>query len=279
MVARSLAGMGDERVTGQDYLTGVQYGDDRNLVARQSIYAFQSPVMDLWGRAFELAGIRGDETVLDVGCGNGRYLAAFRARGHRGAALGFDLSAGMISAAREHAREAALGVADAQGLPVRSGSVDVALAMHMLFHVPDRGAAVAELRRVLRPDGVALIATNSETHMQELGALLAQSATAVKGTAHELLGAVFVTYTLENGRAALEASFPSVERHDLVSELVITEVEPIVAYAASLRAFVTDDDDELASVLDEMRSRAAAHITRDGAFRVRTASGIFVCRP
>ena len=47
--------MGDERVTGQDYLTGVQYGDDRNLVARQSIYAFQSPVMDLWGRAFELS--------------------------------------------------------------------------------------------------------------------------------------------------------------------------------------------------------------------------------
>ena len=101
----------------------------------------------------------------------------------------------------------------------------------------------------------------------------------MKGTAHELLGTMFVTYTLENGRAALEASFASVERHDLVSELVITEVEPIVAYAASLRAFVTDDDDELASVLDEMRSRAAAHITRDGAFRVRTASGIFVCRP
>jgi SAM-dependent methyltransferase len=143
------------------------------------------------------------------------------------------------------------------------------LAMHMLYHVPDVAAAIAELRRVVRPGGVALIATNSEKHMQELGALLATSATAVTGIEPELIGTMFVTYTLENGRPALEASFASVERHDLVSELVITEVEP----------FISDSDDELARVLEEMRSRAAACIARDGAFRVRTASGIFVCRP
>ena len=191
--------MGDERVTGRDHLAEVQYRDDRNLVARQSIYAFQNPMMDLWGRAFELADIRGDETVLDVGCGNGRYLAAFRDRGHRGAALGFDLSAGMASAAREYARAAAFGVADAQSLPVRSATVDVVLAMHMLYHVPDVAAAIAELRRVAAAGGVALIATNSETHMRELGALLAASATAVTGTEPELIGTMFVTYTLENG--------------------------------------------------------------------------------
>ena len=60
---------------------------------------------------------------------------------------------------------------------------------------------------------------------------------------------------------------------------MITEVDPIVAYAASMRALVSDRDDEQLAVLDELRGRAAEVIAREGAFRVRTASGIFVCRP
>ena len=64
-----------------------QYGDDSNLAARQSIYAYQRPKRDLHNRSLDLAELRGDESVVDVGCGNGRYLAALRARGHRGLPL------------------------------------------------------------------------------------------------------------------------------------------------------------------------------------------------
>ena len=77
-----------------------QYGDDRNLAARQSIYAFQQPVVDLWNGSLDLADLTGDETVLDIGCGNGLYLAVLRSRGHRGQVYGADLSAGMLLSAR-----------------------------------------------------------------------------------------------------------------------------------------------------------------------------------
>jgi hypothetical protein len=62
----------------------------------------------------------------------------------------------------------------------------------------------------------------------------------------------------------------------MASELVITEVEPIVSYVQSMRAFVSDD--QLAPVLDNVRSRVAAKIAERGALRVRTAAGCFVCR-
>ena len=54
----------------------------------------------------------------------------------------------------------AAGSADA--LPLRTGSVDAALAMHMLYHLPRPEAGLAELRRVLRPGGRLVVSTNDD---------------------------------------------------------------------------------------------------------------------
>lgn len=60
-----------------------QYADDRNLAARQSLWAYAAGPT-LAARALDLAGLPGTATVMDVGCGNGSHLAELRARGHRG---------------------------------------------------------------------------------------------------------------------------------------------------------------------------------------------------
>jgi len=96
----------DDPWRGRRYLTQVQYADDSNLAARQSIYAFQRPRIDLFSWALDLAGIRGPETVLDVGCGNGNYLARLGDRQHQGLLVGLDLSVGMLTAAANRARRA-----------------------------------------------------------------------------------------------------------------------------------------------------------------------------
>jgi hypothetical protein len=64
----------------------------------------------------------------------------------------------------------------------------------------------------------------------------------------------------------------------LESELVIDVVEPVVDYARSLSMFVADTAGELDAVLAELRRRVDTVIRTDGAFRVRTAGGCFVCR-
>jgi len=210
-----------------------------------------------------------------VGCGNGGYLGTLRARGHGGAVVGLDLSLGMLHAARR-VTDLPLGRGDAEALPFVDDAFDVVLAMHMLYHVPDRAAAIAELRRVVRPAGTVLVVTNYAAHNAPLDDLIAQSARAVG--ADDIPPRASVSFTMDAGGSELEAAFESVVAHEFASWLVVDEVAPIVAYARSMGAFVADTTGARDAVIVELERRASDAIASDGAVRIRTAAGCFVCR-
>jgi ubiquinone/menaquinone biosynthesis C-methylase UbiE len=266
-----------DRLVDRRYLTGVQYASDANLSSRQAIYRFQQPPIRTSVWTLDLAGLSGDERVLDVGCGNGLHLGELARRAHRGEVYGMDLSPGMLQAARSRDPSASLLVGDAQRLPFVDGSFDRVLAMHMLYHVPDRDLALSEIRRSLRPGGVALALTNSHRHLEELNQLIGS-------VLHDLAGAepltprAYLRFSSESGDAELRHHFTSVERHDARSELVITEVEPIVAYVASMGSVTAPMGGAPGPVLREVEQRARAVIEADGALRIRTDVGCFVCR-
>jgi SAM-dependent methyltransferase len=220
--------------------------------------------------------LRGNETILDVGCGNGLYLGALHARGHRGLVCGGDLSEGMLRTAVPLAGADPLLVFDAQRLPFRDDAFDVAAAMHMLYHVPDRAQAIRELRRVVRPGGTVLAVTNSTRHFGELDDLLVECAAVATGVKRAPVRS-FISFTLESGGPELAAQFSSVAVRTLTAELVVDVVEPVLDYARSMSAFVSDDAGQLDGVLRELEQRVAATIASDGAFRVTTESGCFVC--
>ncbi len=97
--------------------------------------------------------------VLDLGCGAGldSLIAGWRS-GQRGLVLGVDFSEAMLERALEAGREAdARNVhfcrAEAERLPLRDGSMDVALVNGIFNLNPMRDAIFAELARVLRPGG------------------------------------------------------------------------------------------------------------------------------
>jgi ubiquinone/menaquinone biosynthesis C-methylase UbiE len=253
-----------DRFVDREYLTGVQYASDANLSARQAIYRFQQPRIRNSEWTVDRAGLRGDERVLDLGCGNGLHLAELARRRHRGAVVGADLSTGMLSAAAARSA-AALLVADAQQLPFGDDVFDCVLAMHMLYHVPDRDVALAEIRRVLCPGGVMLAVTNSYRHLEELNQMIDASR-------------AYLTFSAESGGAELVRHFASVERHDVQSELVVTEVEPVVAYVASMVAVTGVADNAASPWLEEVERKVRAEIEARGAFRIRTDVACFVCR-
>ncbi|MER6254579.1 methyltransferase domain-containing protein [Streptomyces sp. NPDC001584] len=112
------------------------------------------------GPAFTTAvaefGLRPGNRVLDAGCGTGRAMTALRAAvGPAGTVLGVDLTPQMLAAARRAGRDAegALLLADVARLPLRDEVLDAVFAAGLIAHLPDPGANLRELARVVRPGG------------------------------------------------------------------------------------------------------------------------------
>jgi trans-aconitate 2-methyltransferase len=114
--------------------------------------------MARWGSAvLERLPLRGDERVLDAGCGSGRVTEALAERLPRGSVVALDGSPAMIEAARD--RLAQFGerieyvVADlSQPLPLDE-PVNAILSTATFHWVPDHDALFANLATVLEPGG------------------------------------------------------------------------------------------------------------------------------
>ena len=141
----------------------------------------------------------------------------------RSSVVGCDVSAGMLAGVDRVGNGCLLVQADAQSLPLATGSVDVALAMHMLYHVPNVVTAVGELRRVVRPGGTLVAMTNGCDHQAELQALASDAMSAVAGTRVER-PSIIAGFTFENGEAQLAAAFTQVEAHELRGGVAVPEV-------------------------------------------------------
>jgi len=93
--------------------------------------------------------------ALDAACGTGRHTAYLASLGHE--VIGVDTSPEMLARAREKVPEGEFYEADLHELPLADDSVDLVVCAIALSHVADLGRALAELVRVLRPNGHLVI--------------------------------------------------------------------------------------------------------------------------
>lgn len=111
------------------------------------------------GNPFALGAIAAGERVVDAGSGSGvDSLVAARLVGRNGAVIGVDMTPDMVEKARAAASAAGVGNVEfregyLEDLPVDDGWADVVISNGVLNLVPDKSAALAEMRRVLRPGG------------------------------------------------------------------------------------------------------------------------------
>jgi SAM-dependent methyltransferase len=250
-------------MTERRYLRDVQYADGANLNARAELHRRFSVNRGSFHRwIFDQVAAPPTARVLDVGCGPGYVWAANLDRVPAGwTAVLADFSPGMVTTARDRlGHRFRYEVADAEALPHPTGAFDAAMANHMLYHVPGRARAVRELARVLRPGGALYAVTNGRDHLIELDQLVARSGPAAPDH-----------FTLENGAEQLGSGFADVELRLWKDALEVTDADAIVAYGLSLSPGHGVD-------VDRLRRDAALAIEREGVFKVRKATGMFVAR-
>lgn len=256
-----------------DYLSTVQYAAAGNLGNRSNLHdRFSTSPMSF--RAWESGLINWPEVgdVLEVGSGPGRFWALDSLpRSMRVTAT--DLSAGMVADASAALAingyaDTCTAVCDAQQLPFDDAMFDVVMANHMLYHLQNPVRGLREFRRVLRPDGVALLATNAPGHMRQLNDAIAE----VFDDAPSGLNSVF---GIDNGEMMLRELFSSITWYSFVNPLIVSNVEDLLAYATSLppaQNGTPAQREQLAEVFRREVERG------DGAMRIDTRTGAFVCR-
>jgi ubiquinone/menaquinone biosynthesis C-methylase UbiE len=258
-------------MTDQQYLRARQYRDASKLDARTSLHKRFSTNEYRWQRwVFDRLDLPTISDILDVGCGPGDLWLENGDRIPAGWSLVLsDFSPGMLAKARHslgtRQHQITYRALDAQVIPFRDESFDGVVANHMLFHVPDRHAALSEMRRVMRPEGRLFVTTNGLRHLLELRQLVTRYCGTIdaENVAH--------AFGLENGVPQLSRHFATVRRYRQENALVVTEVEPIVAYALSMMSEPVSN-----KAVDALRRSVRGQIASRGAIRIQKDSGMFV---
>jgi ubiquinone/menaquinone biosynthesis C-methylase UbiE len=261
------------------YLATDQYRDASNLNARIHLHERFSTNSYGWFRwLFDQIDLALILHILEVGCGSGMVWSENLARlPQYWTVILSDFSYGMVLGCRNRLTNS-LGqfrftVSDVMAIPFSSATFDVVLAHHMLYHVPDRPKALAEIDRVLKPDGTLYAATNGENHLLELDDLIRQINPSMDGLFIEKPS---MQFNLENGAIQLAPWFRQVQVRRYTDSLEVTTAEPLLAYIHSMIPRWRMQP----GAVEESTLAEAVHelINRQGCMHIQKASGVFIAK-
>ena len=245
-----------------------QYHDSHNLKARIRLHRQFSTNPAGWQSwVFAQLAIPRGGRVLELGCGVADLWVENLEHVPPCQIVLSDLSLGMVHESRSRClgSRSKFGflVADVQAIPFPEACFDVVVANHMLYHVASLELSLAEIRRVLRPNGRFYASTVGRNDLHELRTAVALFDRASAGEPQE-------AFCLEGASAALLPWFPTVNLHRYPDGLVITDVEALIAYILSSSNVTA----ALRARIAELREHFQAQLDKHGAIRITKDAGI-----
>lgn len=274
-----------DRIFDQNYLKDEQYRSADNLQARINLHRAFGTNTYPWQRwVFDQLRLKSGQKVLEIGCGPGSlwYENTALIPGQTSLFLG-DLSIGMVQTALKNLCQSRAELQnkdfsqhgfciDVQHIPYAEASFDLVIANHMLYHAPDIEKAIAELRRVVKPDGKVVTATNGIGHMRQMGELLEKN---IPGYRHGHYSQVR-RYALENAPQLLLKSFSQVETVVYEDHLHVTSVQPFMDYINSLWDTYQSHHRH---VQQQIVYQVQEEIDQTGYFLINKSQGILIAIP
>ena len=214
-----------------------QYENASNLKNRIKIHELFSTNKTGWMKwFFNKLQLSSTIKVLELGCGDGSlWVKNINCIPAELDLTLSDFSQGMLSDAKENLspfkKSFKFKLIDIQSITFPDECFDIVIANNMLYHVLDLDVALAEVKRVLKKDGIFYASTVGKNHMRELRdivkAMDSDNITSVSWNTTE-------KFHLENGIKILSEYFKSVIVEKYQDNLLIYEAEPLIDYIFSM---------------------------------------------
>ena len=262
-------------IADQQYLLQSQYKTSDRLDTRIQLHErFSTNPMPWQNWLFAQLDIADHSRILELGAGTAQlWLQNIQRIPPDWQITLSDFSAGMQEAARQnlgtHASRFQFATFDAQSIPYANDTFDYVIANHMLYHVPDRAQAFAEIRRVLQPAGSFYAATNGQQHLLEIQQLCEQAGIAEGGIRSQSTTRAF---TLQNGLMQLAPYFTEIEVRTFPGDLWVTETEPLAAFILSM----LPAEKVSAAQVQVLRTIIARKIAEQGGVQITKETGLLI---
>lgn len=130
------------------------------ILAKKGFTCLYKPREIFWKRELDRLNLRNSDKILDVGCGQGVFLARM-AKTYKTSGVGIDVSSESIKFAQTNFKDKKLKylVADALKIPFGKNYFDAVFSFDTLEHIEQQKKAVGEMARVLKPGGLLFIYT------------------------------------------------------------------------------------------------------------------------
>ena len=268
-----------------------QYQNSTNVSARINLHKLYSENEQGWFPwLYEEMELKSGMRILEVGCGNGALWTENLDKIPRGKGTEMilsDISGGMLQDAKRNifgednnykrlkkdnsqklARVIKFQEFDCNNIPYSDESFDVVIANHTLFYCDKPEEAVAEIRRVLKKNGVLYASTYGGKHMKEITEL-------VKGFDDRMNLSANVLYNvfgLDNGAKILSKSFDNVEKCIFDDALVVDKAEPLLEYIMSCHG---NQNQYIVDRYKEFRTYIEKKVQKRKGFRITKEAGYF----
>lgn len=266
------------------------FTDTSKLDAKQLVHdRFRTNPRALHDHLIGALDLRGTEELLDLGCGNGEILARIRPYLAAGHLTAFDIAPAALEAARQRLHGVATpcefveGTADDLSV-FANDSFDRVMAVYMAHYVTDLDACFAEVRRVLRPGGRFVLATDRTDSMVEMWNVHFAALRDMNAPEMLFRATPKGRISLSNGTGQLTPYFASVERVDWQDQLQFGKADAFMAFYRGCNYCCAGSKPGqgllpafFAELEERVHARVQAAIETTGYFALTKYTGHFIC--
>ena len=222
---------------------------------------------------FDNMKIKKKDKVLEIGCGNGVLWAKNMDNLHESIEVTLtEICEDMINEAKSNLRDNSKRfnfiITDLTSLPFDDNSFDVVIANHILFFMKDIDLALAEIKRVIKPNGVVYCSTIGSNHLRELQELMLSFSSNIRIYEDKLS----YKFGLENGEKILSKYFNNVEKVLYDDKLIVNDTNNILEYIYSIPGNILDIID---SKKKEFEGYIKKIIDKNGEIYITNSLGLF----